>query len=61
MRTAVKTTTYATQHFLVAALVAFLLTGDWRAALAISLIEPVVQTVSYAVRERLWERASVRS
>jgi uncharacterized membrane protein len=56
MRVAAKTTSYATMHFVVAAAVAYAITGDWRAALAISLIEPLVQTLAYAWHERLWER-----
>lgn len=56
MRTVAKTASYGSMHFIVAAAVAYAVTGDWRAALAISLIEPVVQTGSYVVHERLWER-----
>lgn len=54
MREAAKTATYSLMHFLVAGSVAFVVTGDWRAALAISMIEPVVQTVAYVAHERAW-------
>lgn len=55
-RSAAKTSTYAVTHFLVAACVTFVVTGDWRAALAVGLIEPAVQTVAYVVHERAWDR-----
>ena len=56
MRAAAKTATYGVMHFVVAGGVAYAITQDWRAALAISAIEPAVQTVSYALHERVWER-----
>ena len=46
---AFKTMTYSLMHLSVAMTVAFLLTGNWHAALAIGLIEPMVQTVAYTV------------
>ncbi|MFN7055786.1 DUF2061 domain-containing protein [Hyphomonas sp.] len=55
-RPALKTLTYSVMHFAVAITVAFALTGSWQAALAIGLIEPAVQTIAYAVHERVWER-----
>ncbi len=36
--------------------VAFALTRNWHAALAIGLIEPLVQTVAYSMHERVWAR-----
>lgn len=56
-RAAVKTGTYAVMHLVVAVSVAFALTGDWRAALAIGMIEPLVQTGAYAAHEKAWARA----
>ena len=55
-RTVAKTSTYMVMHFVVAVGVAFALTRDWRIAIGIGLIEPLVQTVAYAVHERGWER-----
>lgn len=55
-RSAAKTATYALMHLGVAMSVAYLLTGNWRAALAIGLVEPLVQTVAYALHERAWSR-----
>jgi uncharacterized membrane protein len=55
-RPALKTLTYSVTHFTVAITVAFALTRSWQAALAIGLIEPAVQTIAYAIHERVWER-----
>lgn len=53
---ALKPVTYSIMHFLVAVGVAFALTRDWRIALGVGLIEPVVQTVAYTLHEAAWER-----
>jgi uncharacterized membrane protein len=37
--------------------VAYALTRDWRAALAIGLLEPLVQTVFFTIHDRLWARS----
>ena len=60
-RPALKTLTYSLMHFAVAITVAFALTRSWQAALAIGMIEPLVQTVAYTVHERVWERLGLRS
>lgn len=60
-RPALKTLTYSAMHFCVAITVAFALTGSWHAALAIGMIEPLVQTGAYAVHERVWERLGRRA
>ncbi len=57
-RTALKTLTYSVMHFAVAISVAFALSGSWKVALAIGMIEPVVQTLAYTLHERAWEKAS---
>ena len=59
-RDAVKTFTYSLTHLVVAIAVTYALTRDWRAALAVGLIEPAVQTVAYAVHERAWARLGRR-
>ncbi len=56
MRTLYKTSSYAVMHLVVAIGVAFALTGDWLIALSIGLIEPFVQTLFFALHERVWER-----
>lgn len=55
-RPALKTLTYSVMHFFVAITVAYALTRSWQAALAIGMIEPLVQTIAYAAHERAWER-----
>ena len=54
MRTAAKTASWSLVHMVVAISVAYALTRDWRAALAVGLIEPIFQTIAFAVHERAW-------
>ena len=49
-----KTLTYAIMHVSIAVTVAFVLTGNLGAALAIGMIEPLVQTVAYHFHEKAW-------
>ena len=51
-----KTASYAVMHFVVAILVAYALTLDWRKALAIGVVEPFVQTFAFALHDRYWRR-----
>lgn len=51
-----KTLSYGTMHMTIAILVAYALSGDWKVALAIGLIEPCVQTIAYFFHERVWHR-----
>ncbi len=60
MRLAAKTATYAAMHLTVAVAVAYALTRDWRIALAVGVIEPMVQTVTFNLHERAWARADRR-
>ena len=57
---AVKTVTYGLMHFTVAVIVAFALTRDWRIALAIGTIEPLVQTVFFSLHDRVWTRIEAK-
>ena len=57
MRLYLKTATYATMHLTVAIAVAYALTRDWRVALAVGIVEPMVQTVAFNIHERLWSQA----
>ncbi|WP_333612839.1 DUF2061 domain-containing protein [Brevundimonas bullata] len=57
---ALKTVTYGLMHFTVAVLVAFALTRDWRIALAIGTVEPLVQTVFFTLHDRIWTRIEAR-
>ena len=51
-----KTATYGVMHLTVAIAVAYALTRDWRIALAVGIVEPIVQTFAFAIHERLWAR-----
>lgn len=51
---ALKPVTYSLMHLTVAIGVAFALTGDWRIALGVGVIEPMVQTVAYMLHEKAW-------
>lgn len=55
MRRLAKTATYWVCHITVASGLAFVLTGDLKAALAIGLLEPTVQAGVFLIHERLWE------
>ena len=57
---ALKSVTYGLMHFVVAVTVAFALTRDWRVALAIGIIEPLVQTVFFTAHDRIWTRIEAR-
>lgn len=54
--TCFKTGSYALMHFMVAIVVAYALTRDWSAALAIGTIEPLVQTVAFYFHDRAWSK-----
>jgi uncharacterized membrane protein len=49
-----KTASYYFTHITVAAAVAYTVTGDWRASVALSVLEPTVQAVVYFFHERVW-------
>ncbi len=55
-----KTLSYGAMHMSIAILVAFALSGSWKVALAIGLIEPCVQTIAYFFHERIWHRFEKR-
>ncbi len=59
-RAALKTLTYGVMHLVVAVTVAYAVTRSWQAALAVGLIEPLVQTVAYNFHERAWAKAGER-
>lgn len=59
-RTFVKTLSYYVLHVMVAASVAFAITGDWVAALTLSLLEPTVQAFAYFAHDKVWARLSLR-
>ena len=52
--TAFKPLTYSIMHLTVAVGVAYALMQDWRVALGVGIIEPMVQTVAYVIHEKAW-------
>lgn len=60
-RTLAKTASYYAVHLVVAAGVAYALTGDWWMALTLSLLEPTVQMLFFFVHEKLWEHEAQRA
>lgn len=52
--TAFKPLTYSLMHLSVAIAVAYALTRDWRIALGVGVIEPMVQTLAYVLHEKAW-------
>ena len=60
MKLAMKTASYGIVHVAVATTVAYLLTGDFAIALGLGLIEPIVQTVVFAIHERIWEGSAAQ-
>ena len=54
MRDLAKTGTYGGMHLAVAVGVAYAVSGSWKIALGIGVIEPLVQTVFYNLHERAW-------
>lgn len=58
-RTIKKTLSYYLMHITVAALVAYLVTGNLMMALTLSMLEPTVQAFAFFFHERIWEKAGV--
>jgi len=56
--TAFKPLTYSLMHLSVAITVAYALTQDWRIAVGVGVIEPMVQTVAYMAHEKVWSFSS---
>lgn len=57
---ALKIASYGVMHLIVAMLVAFAITRDWRMALAIGVVEPFFQTIAYSFHDRVWHRIERR-
>lgn len=55
-RTIKKTLSYYIMHITVAALVAYLVTGNVWMALTLSMLEPTVQAFAFFFHERIWEK-----
>lgn len=52
----IKTLTYCCMHLAVAVLVAYAISRDWKIALSIGIIEPLVQTFCFHFHERGWKK-----
>jgi uncharacterized membrane protein len=59
-RLALKIASYGAMHLVVAILVAFAITRDWRMALAVGVVEPFFQTIAYSIHDRVWHRIERR-
>ena len=57
---ALKTVTYGVMHFAVAVAVAYALTNDFGTALAIGMVEPLVQTLFFTLHDRIWSKIEDR-
>lgn len=57
---ALKIASYGVMHLVVAMLVAWVITQDWRMALAIGFVEPFFQTIAYSFHDRFWHRIEQR-
>jgi len=55
-RALLKTCTYGMMHLTVAITVAYAMTRSWKIALAVGIVEPLVQTFAFALHERAWTR-----
>lgn len=55
-KTFLKTISYAFMHMSIAVTIAYALSGSWKVALAIGLIEPLVQTVAFFFHEKAWHK-----
>jgi uncharacterized membrane protein len=60
-RTLLKTLSYAAMHMSIAIVVAYALSGSWKVALAIGLLEPCIQTIAFFFHERAWHKIEKRA
>ncbi len=60
-RTLMKTGSYYLMHIVVAAVVAYVVTGNLWAAITLSFLEPTVQAVAYFFHERAWARRDAQA
>lgn len=55
-----KIASYGVMHLIVAILTAWVITRDWRIALAVGVVEPIAQTFAFAAHDRIWHRIEHR-
>lgn len=58
--TLLKTLSYALMHMTIAIILAYIVSGSWKIAFAIGLLEPCVQTVAFYFHERMWHKREHR-
>lgn len=51
-----KTATYGLMHIVIAFCVAWVVSGDIRVAIGISLVEPFIQIFGFFLHEKAWDR-----
>jgi uncharacterized membrane protein len=59
LRSIIKALTYRITGTVATAAITFAVSGEWRTALAVGSIEPVVKLLIYYVHERLWHRVRI--
>lgn len=57
-RSLCKALTYRVTGTIATGLIAYFVTGNWKAALAIGFIEPFVKLAMYYIHERVWQRVA---
>ena len=51
-----KTFSYYVMHIFIAVIVAYAITGNWAASVALSLIEPSIQAIAFFFHEKAWAK-----
>src|SRR5918993_1401532 len=59
-RLALKIASYGVMHLVVAILVAFAITRDWRLALAVGVVEPFFQNIAYSIHDGICSRIGAK-
>jgi uncharacterized membrane protein len=59
LRSLLKAMTYRITGTIATASITFAVTGEWRAALAVGGIEPIVKIGIYYLHERAWQRVRI--
>ena len=55
-----KTITYGIMHICVATTLAYAISGNFKVALSIGLLEPLIQTVFFYMHEKAWDKQRSR-
>ena len=60
LRALIKTLSYYCIHLSVAAFLVYIITGSWKIAFTLSLLEPTVQIMFFYFHEKLWDRRDIQ-